>query len=119
MASPADGGVELHAGGFEARRRRHQHLAGARDPAEAVVLAEQATRITRGEDPAVLYTLATALAADGRTEGAVETAERALGLAVAGGAAELAEEIRRFLASDGDPSPDPAAASRPGRGHRR
>jgi Flp pilus assembly protein TadD len=69
-----------------------------RDPAEALRLAESAARLQR--DAATLDTLAAALAANGRFEEAVRTAEEALGSATATGnsrkAAALLERIESY-----------------------
>jgi tetratricopeptide (TPR) repeat protein len=51
-----------------------------RDPAEAVRQAERAAALTAHRDGAILDTLATAYAAEGRFERAVETARQALAL---------------------------------------
>jgi len=65
-----------------------------RDPAEAVRLAESATRLTSSNPrPEVLDTLAIAYASDGRLSDAVRASEQAAGLARAAGRADLAETI--------------------------
>jgi tetratricopeptide (TPR) repeat protein len=56
-----------------------------RNGAEAVVLAKQADEITKGADPNVLDALAAAYAENGEFPKALETANRALELAVASG----------------------------------
>ena len=54
----------------------------ARNPAEAVELAERACKITHYERPETLDTLAAAYAAAGRFDEAVKIAEKAVELAV-------------------------------------
>ena len=68
-----------------------------RDPAAAVRLAQRARRSTENEDPALLETLATAYAAAGRFEQAVETAQRALELAGEKGEQELIDVLNDRL----------------------
>lgn len=68
-----------------------------RRPEEAVRIAERAVRLTEGRRPEVLDTHAAALAATGAFPAAVETAERAIRLARAGGADGLAREIEGRL----------------------
>jgi hypothetical protein len=68
-----------------------------RDGAEAVTHAERAARITGG-DPSVLDTLATAYAAAGRFDRAVETAEQAARGADAAGNEALARQARQRAA---------------------
>lgn len=114
-------GVILHAqgdlrGALAALRRAHElapgnagvtnHLAwclatspgltGA-DRAAAVPLAEQAVAATSHQSPAMLDTLAAALAANGRYEEAAATARRALELAQEQGATALLNELRQRL----------------------
>jgi tetratricopeptide (TPR) repeat protein len=52
-----------------------------RDGAGALDLARRADRLTGGKNPAILHTLAAALAETGRFEEAVETAKKAVELA--------------------------------------
>jgi hypothetical protein len=68
-----------------------------RVPAEGVRLAERAVRLTEGRNATALDTLAAAYATAGQTDRAIETAERALTLAVESGERELAAEIRTRL----------------------
>jgi tetratricopeptide (TPR) repeat protein/mono/diheme cytochrome c family protein len=68
-----------------------------RVPAEGVRLAERAVRLTDGRDATALDTLAAAYAAAGQSDRAIETAERALSLALETGERELAAEIRTRL----------------------
>ena len=71
---------------------------GVRDPEEAVRLAERAAAQTGYQDPTILDTLAAAYAASGDFETAVKAAEKAVALAEAAGAEEVAvEEIRERL----------------------
>jgi hypothetical protein len=65
-----------------------------------VELAQEAVKLSGGEDPGVLDTLATAQAAAGRTDESRATARRALSLARAQGRAALARAIEaRFPGS--------------------
>jgi tetratricopeptide (TPR) repeat protein len=64
---------------------------------EAVALAGQASRLTGGENPAMLRTLAAAEAEAGRWPEAVATAQRALALAERGTDAGLVESLREQL----------------------
>lgn len=114
-------GAILHAqgdvrGAITALRRAHElapanpgvanHLAwclatspdlAAADRAAAVPLAEQAVAATDGRSPAILDTLAAALAANGRFDEAVNAVRRGIALAEEQGAAALADELRRRL----------------------
>lgn len=82
-------------------RATHANFA-VRDPAEAVRLAEEAARSTRGQDPAVLDTLAAAYAAAGRFPAAVQVAEKASSLARTQGQEALALDVdARLLAYRG------------------
>lgn len=74
--------------------------ASVRNGVEAVRLAERAVRVSGGQDPAILDTLAAAYAEAGRFPEAVETARRALALATATQphAQPLAEEIKARIA---------------------
>jgi tetratricopeptide (TPR) repeat protein len=69
-----------------------------RDPEAAVELALEAVAATRGEDPAVLDTLATAYAAANRPQLAESTTRRALELAEAQQHEVLAASLRERLA---------------------
>lgn len=64
------------------------------DVVEAVALARKACAATADRDPAILDTLATALAAGGDYPAAAVTADRAIVLAEQGGEEQLAAEIR-------------------------
>lgn len=79
-------------------RATHTNFA-VRDPAEAVQLAETATRGTGGRDPAILDTLAAAYAAAGRFPAAVEVAEKAEALAREQGQQELAADVALRVAA--------------------
>ena len=68
-----------------------------RVPAEGVRLAERAVRLTDGRNATALDTLGAAYAAAGQSELAVETAERALKIAVDSGEQDLAAQIRARL----------------------
>ncbi|MGD0813634.1 MAG: tetratricopeptide repeat protein [Verrucomicrobiota bacterium] len=76
--------------------------ASLRDGKRAVELASQANELSGGENPAILRTLAAALAETGRYGEAVETAQRALDLAGAqsktGLAGQLQSEIKLYEA---------------------
>jgi Flp pilus assembly protein TadD len=65
-----------------------------RDGTEAVGLARQALRLSGGQEPAILDTLAAAYAEAGRFSEAVETLKRAVSLAAARGDTALADAIR-------------------------
>jgi len=67
------------------------------DQAAAIRLAERASELTVHRDPWVLDTLAAAYASAGQFEQATATAQKALGFALSGGAADLAREIRERL----------------------
>jgi tetratricopeptide (TPR) repeat protein len=71
-----------------------------RDPEEAIVLADEAVRLSGGRDPNVLDTLATAQAAAGRHAAARITAARALEAAERRGNHALARSLRRRFALD-------------------
>lgn len=68
-----------------------------RDPDEALRLAAQAVALTGGNDPTVLDTRATAEAATGRFEVAVETEREAIRLASRAGRVALVAELRGRL----------------------
>jgi tetratricopeptide (TPR) repeat protein len=70
-----------------------------RDADQAVRLAERAVELSGPEDPTALSTLATAYAAAGQHERALETAERALRRATEIGAENEARHIRAQLES--------------------
>lgn len=70
-----------------------------RDTGEAVHLAERASRSTGNNDPAALDVLAVAYAADGRTDLAVRTAQKALQRALATNNTRLAVDIRARLST--------------------
>src|SRR2546423_1274109 len=72
--------------------------AAVRDGAKAVRLAEQADRLSGGNDPIILHTLAAAYAENRQFPEAVEAAKRALELADANGITSLAESLRSKLA---------------------
>jgi len=72
--------------------------ASVRDGAKAVRLAEQANRLSGGNDPIILHTLAAAYAENRQFREAVEAAQRALGIADANGITLLAESLRNKLA---------------------
>jgi arylsulfatase A-like enzyme/Tfp pilus assembly protein PilF len=72
------------------------HAAPAyRDPAEAVRLARRLCELTDFNHPNALDTLATAYAAAGNFAQAIETADKAIKLALSAGNKELAEEIQK------------------------
>jgi superkiller protein 3 len=83
--------------------------ASIRNGAEAVGLAERAVKLSGGKDPAILDTLAAAHAESGRFTEAVETAQRALDLAINQQNAALAAKIgaRIKLYETGTPCRDP------------
>jgi Flp pilus assembly protein TadD len=68
-----------------------------RNGSKAVELARQANRLTGGENPLFLRTLAAALAETGRFSEAVETAQHALRLAEAQSNAELAGSLQSAI----------------------
>jgi tetratricopeptide (TPR) repeat protein len=68
-----------------------------RNPADAVKLAEKACALTTYKDAEALDTLAAAYAAADRFKKAIETAEKAMELAVAEGRKDLAAEIQDRL----------------------
>lgn len=67
------------------------------DPNEAVQLAQKACELTGHKEPALLDTLSVAYAAAGRFGQAIETAEKAIELALSSGQNELEEEIQKHL----------------------
>jgi tetratricopeptide (TPR) repeat protein len=69
-------------------------VASLRDGHKAVELAGQANALTGGEKPLILRTLAAALAEAGRFPEAMETAQRAAGLAQAQAIPDLARQIQ-------------------------
>ena len=82
-----------------------------RNGVEAVELAQRAVRLSAGREPAVLGTLAAAYAEAGRSSEAVQTARKALGLAVQQNKPRLAESIRTKirLYESGTPYREPSA----------
>ena len=68
--------------------------ASIRNGAEAVELAQRAMHLGEGREPAILGTLAAALAETGRFPEAVETARKALALATQQNNQSLAESIK-------------------------
>jgi cytochrome c-type biogenesis protein CcmH/NrfG len=76
-------------------------LATSADPSirngeKAVELAQQASSLS-GDNASVLRTLAAAYAENGQFSDAIETAERAVSLAVSKGDLQLAEDLRREI----------------------
>jgi arylsulfatase A-like enzyme/Flp pilus assembly protein TadD len=69
----------------------------ARDPQEAVHLAERAAELTENRRAGILDTLAAAYAAAGQFDEAVTTAQAALSLAAAAGTDRFADDIRQRL----------------------
>lgn len=69
-----------------------------RNGAKAVQLAEQANRLSDGDDPLILHTLAAAYAEDRQFAKAVEVAQHALDIAETNGIKSLAESLRNKLA---------------------
>ena len=70
---------------------------GLRDGTEAVELAERACELTGQRVPEILDTLAAAYAETGQFDRAVETAERAVELALQRGNAEFADQVKHRL----------------------
>jgi tetratricopeptide (TPR) repeat protein len=68
-----------------------------RNGAEAVKLAEHAVELSKGEEPALLDTLAMAYAESGRFSEAVETAHHALRLAQAQNRSSLADDLKEQI----------------------
>jgi arylsulfatase A-like enzyme/Tfp pilus assembly protein PilF len=68
-----------------------------KNPQKAVQTAEHACKLTDYKDPVILDTLSIAYAASDRNSEAIETAKKALELAVESGNQKLADEIRRHL----------------------
>ena len=71
--------------------------AGLRDCSRAIALAQQADLLTKGENPAILDSLATAYAACGQFDRAIETARQAIMLAQQAHDEKLKREIRTRL----------------------
>ncbi|MHC4738210.1 MAG: tetratricopeptide repeat protein [Planctomycetota bacterium] len=71
--------------------------AGFYNPNQALKLAERACKLTNYNRPDFLDTLAAAYAETGRFEKAVDTAQKALKLALSSGQAKLAEKIKNSL----------------------
>ena len=67
------------------------------DPDDAVRLARRACELIDYKEPGLLDTLSVAYAAAGRFGAAVETAEKAVELALSSGRSELADEIKKHL----------------------
>ena len=67
------------------------------NPEKAILLAQQACRLTQYKNPELLDTLAVAYAASGQIQPAIKTAERALELAHSSGQSELAKEIEENM----------------------
>ena len=74
-----------------------QQNSNFRDGARAVQLAEKACKLSGYKDAVFLDTLAAAYAETGRFHEALETAQKAVELALAKGRAQLAEDIRRRM----------------------
>ncbi|MBU0678621.1 MAG: glycosyltransferase family 39 protein [Verrucomicrobia bacterium] len=69
-----------------------------RNPQESIALAEKARDLTKGQEPIILDTLASAYLSAGRNEDAVKTARLAIELARSQGKEAFAEEVRaRYL----------------------
>jgi Flp pilus assembly protein TadD len=68
-----------------------------RDGTQAIKLAQEAERISGGQNPTILDTLAAAYAEAGRFEEATETARRALALSAAQQSAALSAALRERL----------------------
>ncbi len=68
-----------------------------RDCTEGLQLATQALMLTKGNNPAILDTLAAAEAADGNYVEAVQKARKGIKLALASGDQQLAKSIRERL----------------------
>ena len=70
---------------------------GIQDGGQAVLFAEQAVHLTQEQDVGIFDTLAAAYAAAGRFDEAVETAEKALQLALVANQQRLADEIQKRI----------------------
>jgi tetratricopeptide (TPR) repeat protein len=68
-----------------------------RNPAEAVLLAERAAKLTRQQNPAILETLAAAYAATGQFDRAVATTQQAITLTSTANSAKFTEHLRKRL----------------------
>ena len=68
-----------------------------RNGAEAVLVGEQAVRVTHGEDPILLDGLAAAYAETGQFDKAIETTKKAIEIARAANAIPLAQDIQTRL----------------------
>ena len=95
--------VAAHPDNAEAEKNLAWELATSpedhlRDGPRAVELAEDARQRTRGRDPLILITLATAYAETGRFPDAIRAAEEAGQLASAAGNSPLVEGIRAYIA---------------------
>jgi tetratricopeptide (TPR) repeat protein len=71
--------------------------ASLRNGAKALALARQLNRLSGGNNPAMLDTLATACAESGQFPEAVDAAQRALALAIAQNNTALAETLRQHI----------------------
>lgn len=67
------------------------------NPAEAIKYAKRACELTNYEQPGALDRLAAAYAAEGKFLQAIETAEKAIDLAIVSGRKDVAEEIQKRL----------------------
>ena len=72
--------------------------ASIRNGRQAIDLAREAVRLSHGDDPRPLGTLAAAYAEIGQFSDAVETAQQAIDLAMRLGEKETAEELRAQIA---------------------
>ncbi len=68
-----------------------------RQPKEAILLAEHATTLPGGENPAVFRTVAAAYAADGQFDAAIKAAGHAVELAERSGKTDLVKEMNSWL----------------------
>jgi tetratricopeptide (TPR) repeat protein len=87
--------------------------ASIRNGPEAVKLAQRAVEAAGGKDPAILDTLAAALAEAGRFPEAIETTRQALALATEQNAQPLAEEIKARMSLYESRTPFREAAGSP------
>jgi len=67
------------------------------NPADAVKFAERACELTNYKNPGAMDTLAVAYAAVGKFDQAIETAEKAIELALSAGKKDIAQEIQNRL----------------------
>ena len=91
--------------------------ANVRQPDEAIRLAERAAELTRYQHPNILDTLATAYAAAGRFDQAIELAQRALQLADTTRTEAWARQVhaRLELFRQGKPYRQPVTSPEPDR----